>query len=77
MKASATVTPVGITSLVVSVAFLSTVFHGRKLGTSRTSDDGSPNVTPFMEDSLLKFVSATTLPSVDAFASRLPVCWWR
>jgi hypothetical protein len=55
----------------------STVFHGRKPGLSRTSDNGIKEVTPFLKASLLEFVSATMSPSIDAFASRCLVCGWR
>jgi hypothetical protein len=62
---------------VEGIAFPSTVFHGRKPDPSWTSDGGVPDVIPFLKASLLKFVSATTSPSFDAFASRRPVCGWR
>jgi hypothetical protein len=62
---------------VEGVAFPSTVFHGQKFDPSRTDDGGVPDVTPFLNVSLLKFVSVTASPSVVAFASRRPVCGWR
>jgi hypothetical protein len=71
------VTPVGAASPVEGVMFPSTVFLGRKLGPSQTSDSGIPDIIPFLKALLLKFVSATTSPSVDAFASQRPVCVWR
>lgn len=59
---------------VEGLIFSSVVFHGQKPGPSRTSDGGVASVTPFLEVSLLKFVSATTSPLVVAFASGRPVC---
>lgn len=76
-KALATTTPLGAASLVEGVVFPSFVFRGRKPGPPRTGDDGVPDVTPFLKALLLKFVSATSLPSVVAFVFRVPVCVWR
>jgi hypothetical protein len=70
------VTSVGATFRVEGVAFPSTVIHERKPGPSRTGGGGVPDVTTFLMASLLKLVSATPPPSVDAFASRRPVCGW-
>jgi hypothetical protein len=53
------------------------VFLGRKLGPSQTCDGGILDVTPFLKASCLKFVSASMLPSVAAFASRHLDCGWR
>jgi hypothetical protein len=75
MKASATVTLVGVASPIEDVAFPSTVFHGQKPGPS--CDGGVLDVTPFLKALLLKFVSATASPSVFAFVSRRLVCGWR
>jgi hypothetical protein len=49
----------------------------RKSGSSRTSDDGVQDVTPFLKALLLMFVSATTSPSDVSFASWRLVCEWR
>jgi hypothetical protein len=54
---------------VEGVTFPGAVFHGRKPSPSRTSDGDILDVTPFLMASLLKFVSATTSTSFDAFAS--------
>jgi hypothetical protein len=67
VKASATVTPMG-------AAFPNTVFLGRKPDPSRTGDGVVSNATPILKASLLKFVSATTSPSLVASASRRLVC---
>jgi hypothetical protein len=72
-----TTTPMDAVSPVKGAVFSSAVFHGRKLGPSQTSDGGVPDVTPSLKASLLKFVSATTLSLVVAFASLRPVCGWR
>jgi hypothetical protein len=66
----------GATFCVEGVAFTSSVFHEQKFGPSRTDGGGVPDVTTFLMASLLKLVSTTPPPSVDAFASRRPVCRW-
>ncbi|NP_001132620.1 uncharacterized protein LOC100194094 [Zea mays] len=76
-KALATATLLGAASPVEGVVFPSFVFHGRKPGPPRIGDDGIPDVTPFLKVSLLKFVSATSSPSVVAFVFWVPVCVWR
>jgi hypothetical protein len=76
-KASATVMPMGVASPVEVTTFPRTDFHWRKLGPSRTCDDGIPDVAPFLKALLLKFVSAMPSPLVDAFASWRPLCGWR
>jgi hypothetical protein len=73
-KASATVMPVDVASPIEGVAFPNTVFLGRKFGPSWTSDGGVLDITRFLKVSLLKFISATTSPSVVIFASRHLVC---
>jgi hypothetical protein len=50
------------------------VFYGRKPGPSRTCDGGIHDVTFFQKASRLKFVSASTLLAVDAFASQRLDC---
>jgi hypothetical protein len=76
-KALATATLLGAASPVEGVVFPSFVFRGRKSGPPRTGDDGIPDVTPFLKASLLKFVSATSPPSVVAFVFWVPICVWR
>jgi hypothetical protein len=53
------------------------VFHGRKCDPSWTCDVGVLEVTPPPEGIMFEFVSASTLPSTDTFASRRLDCGWR
>jgi hypothetical protein len=66
-KALATTTTLGVASPVEDIVSPIIVFCGRKPGPSRTGDGGVLDVTPFLKASLLKFVSATSSPSVVAF----------
>lgn len=74
-KALATTTLLGAASPVEGVVFPSFVFRPRKPGPPRTDDDGVLDVTPFLKASLLKFVSATSSPSMVAFVFWVPVCF--
>jgi hypothetical protein len=78
-KVSATMTPMGTASHVESVASPALSSMGESSVHRGQATVASGDIILFQKASLLKFVSASTSPSVDAFASRRPVCrwWWK
>jgi hypothetical protein len=76
-KVFATVTPMGAASPVEGVASPVLSSMGESPVHRGQAAVASGDVILFLKASLLKFVSASTSPSADAFASRRPVCGWR
>jgi hypothetical protein len=75
VKASATVTRVGVAYPVEGVALPNTVFHEQKPGPSWTCDGGVPDVTPFLKASLLKICFGHDVAFwLMLFPSRRPIC---